>query len=924
MSEGIKSANVRAIGGERRVLFVGMAGLFMTAMCSGDVVLVDFAKAGHGWHAANHVANAEQTETGYAFDQTGGDPWCVGRFLTLPPRAPDEKYLHLELEVAPANTESTFQLFWHRPKEEFSEEQSFRLQPSGGSPHALFGATVLADQFKTNALMFRIDPPGRSPEMTRVEFRALRARYEKPEWTPAFKAPSPLSLPADALTISGDGWVLRHDRTRMGAFSLSGAGKTWAEGYPNEPFVIQGADGAPETLDWTKGRFQAQIADDGTRLDASVALKDASGRVWTWSRTFARDGADLRIRTRLAADSSAKVYHVPYLTLFVDRASRGHKGQALLPGIEYLADEPSSSEKEMRGPMANRLIPSPHMLCYPMMVLTDATRWLAVEWSRPSGAAQPFGPVFDTPDRLFGSGGHLMALWAPAVGQHRRDGDTSVLSAVPFSSGEVEAVMSFGTGGAVTDALEARLPLENLPPPPALARERCCDVLARGWLDSAIREGAGCRHALGASWKFLKASDAPAMMMWLAATTPNAADARRLDAAAQATVASFPEGSTARQGWGHYVSHVSRPAAPLVYGDPLAYSASFTRTARALAREIPEGKRTWKPKVAGPNDFGSTLGADHCNGLTASTAVAMLTGATWSGDEMLVTNALSILDKMTAIYGRDVPRGAQSWEMPLHTPDILASGKLVGCYVKGYLLSGDPRYLERARYWAMTGLTMIYLLDPPTDLDGAVGRYATIGVMGATNWGGVNWVGRPVQWCGLVYAASLTDLAEIETDPAKAALWRRLACGITASGVDQSYLPTDGDKVGLLPDSFQLVTQKREPPPINPGTVQENVSDFIGLPYYRVARAAPGTCHALVHAPGRVVARRPGKGELARVDITGWPRRPYRVAFTRLPKPRAVLLDGNPVPFEYADGVMAVRIQPAASAVTITVEGEVL
>ncbi|MBQ6341308.1 MAG: hypothetical protein IJI36_19390 [Kiritimatiellae bacterium] len=893
------------------------------AYAAGDpamAVLVDFSKPGHGWHAAHHVANAVQTETGYAFDQTGGDPWCVGPLLALPHRASGAKYLRVELEVAPVKTESSFQLFWHRPKEEFVEERSFRLQPSGNPPHTVFEAVVTADQFATNALALRIDPPGRTPDMTRVEFRKLRVRYEAPEWTPTFKAPPPLSLPADALVLKGDGWQLRHDRTRMGAFALSSGEKVWAEGNPNEPFVIQGADGAPETLDWVKGRFQAQVDGEGTRIDASVTLKDASGRGWTWTRTFVRDGADLRIRTRLAADRPAQVYHVPYLTLFADRTSRGRKGQALLPGIEYLADEPSSSEKEMRGPMANRLIPSSHMLCYPMMVLTDATRWLAVEWLRPAGAVQPFGPVFDTPDRLFGSGGHLMALWAPAVGPHRRDSDTCVLTAAPFTSGEAEAVVSLGAGGAVTDALAARLPLAKFPPPPVLTAEKSCDVLARGWLDSGIREGTGCRHALGAGWKPLKASDVPALMMWLAATTPNAADAARLDTGAQAMIDSFPEGSSARQGWGTYVSHISRPAAPLVYGDPLAYSASFTRTARALARELAGGKITWKPKVAGPDDFGSTLGADHCNGLTAGRAVAMLTGATWSGDETLVTNALAVLDKMTALYGQDVPRGAQSWEMPLHTPDILASGKLVGCYVKGFILSGNPLYLERARYWAMTGLTMVYLQDPPTDVEKPIGRYATIGVMGATNWGGVNWIGRPVQWCGLVYAAALSELAEVESDPGKAALWRTLARGITASGVDQCYGADDGDKVGLLPDSFQPATQKREPVPINPGTVQENVSDFIGLPYYRVARAVPGVCRTLVHAPGRVTARSVGKDEQARIDVEGWPKRPYRVAFTRLRKPRAVTVDGKSVSFDYADGVVAVRVQPAAGAVTIVVE----
>jgi hypothetical protein len=85
--------------------------------------------------------------------------------------------------------------------------------------------------------------------------------------------------------------------------------------------------------------------------------------------------------------------------------------------------------------------------------------------------------------------------------------------------------------------------------------------------------------------------------------------------------------------------------------------------------------------------------------------------------------------------------------MPLHTPDIVASARLVRCYVLGYVLSGRQAYLEQARYWAWTGMTMLYLAPP---VAGEVGLYATIGVIGATDWVAPNWIGQPVQWCGLV------------------------------------------------------------------------------------------------------------------------------------------------------------------------------
>jgi len=896
--------------------FLGMVALAASAAMAQE--LVDFSRAGHNWNAMNHMANPRQTATGYAFDVTGADPWCVAKgTYAIPEPPPGAAYLRIELETAPIADPRSFQIFWHPQKKWFNELESARLAPVGSAPYTKFAAELPVGFIGPEKMALRIDPPGKKDTFTSVEYRRLRASYVSAEWTPSFSAPPPIAI-ANPLVLSGKGWELRHDRARMGAFAFVANGKTWAEGYPNEPFVVQGAQGKPETLDWTKGA--AKVQSIGSRIEACATMKDSAGRTWTWSRTFAAAGATLNVRTAVAVDRPARVYHVPYMTLFVDRASNGHKTQSLLPGIEYLADEPSSNEKELRGPQANRLIPATHKFCYPMMALTDSSSWFALEWANPNGVEWPFAPVFDTPDRQFKSGGHLFALWAPGIGAARRESDTRLFAAVPFTSGAVETMLSSGAGGDVVDVLTARYPLKKLPPTPALEAGKACDVLARGWLESGIREGAqGCRHALGSRWHPNRVSDVPALMLWLASATPDADKAARLTAAANEMIAAMPEKSAERKGWGGSVSHVRRPAAPLVFGDPIAYAISAGGTAKGIARQLASGKRIWRKPDDKKPDYGETLGTDHCNGYTAMSASGMLGCALWTGDEGLIAETLAVLDKFTEIYGNDVPRGAQPWEMPLHTPDILASGHLVACYVRGYLLSGKPRYLERARYWARTGMTMIYFVDPPTDVPNPIGRYATIGVMGATNWASPNWIGLPVQWCGLVYAAALVDLAEIEPDDELAALWHHLAKGITASGVDQSYLPSDGDKVGLLPDSFAPVQQERREPPINPGTVQENVSNFVGLPYYRVIRAVPGG-KTLLHVPGRATARPPQAGEFVRVEIAGWPKAPYKVFFSRVQKPSAVKADGQAVPFRFFGNVMTVDLQPSAKPVLLTLE----
>ena len=66
-------------------LSLAVAALAAGAVLSGE--LVDFSRAGHGWRAMNHVANIRQAATGYAFDVTDVDPWCVsGAAYEIPAR----------------------------------------------------------------------------------------------------------------------------------------------------------------------------------------------------------------------------------------------------------------------------------------------------------------------------------------------------------------------------------------------------------------------------------------------------------------------------------------------------------------------------------------------------------------------------------------------------------------------------------------------------------------------------------------------------------------------------------------------------------------------------------------------------------------------------------------------------------------------
>ena len=184
---------------------------------------------------------------------------------------------------------------------------------------------------------------------------------------------------------------------------------------------------------------------------------------------------------------------------------------------------------------------------------------------------------------------------------------------------------------------------------------------------------------------------------------------------------------------------------------------------------------------------------------------------------------LSLLDRILALYENTVPRGAQTWEVPLHTPDILASAYMLKCCMLGYEMTGNGEYLEKAEYWAWTGVPFVYLVSPTS---GAIGEYATTPVLGATNWEAPVWIGLPVQWCGLVYRTWLHALAKYKPDGP----WEQIARGITLTGLNMSWPESDGERQGLLPDIFNLDSQHRDGPAINPGTVQAGLPEAFGLP----------------------------------------------------------------------------------------------
>jgi hypothetical protein len=719
---------------------------------------------------------------------------------------------------------------------------------------------------------------------------------------PHWPKPQLVSLPSDALSIRSRDLELTHAPDGLGKFVVRVGGQVIAIGQ-NRPLVGYVKAGELRWFGPTEVTNRNCLVRAATNtIRVNLEAEDLDHGHWLFEQVFTPGvvPGSLDVESAVSVDQDRAVAFLPMLTLFPGVGSFGEaKGQALLPGLEYLENEPSSSEADVVGPAARRQVPDNLKLTFPLMAIQHQGRFLALTWQM-----HPyFSAVFDSPDRLFGSGGHVMGLLFPGSnGTDRQEGNLLPKVCGSLAARQrlrLRATLLGGSGKSVAAAVEHYVSLRGLPaipPPPEL--QQYVSAAAGSWLDSKIRSGNLFHHAIaGGHFPAAPAADAGLWMDWLASRTQDAALTSRLVGLATNALASVPPDALNFSG----VGHVRYPAAALVYGHiPENITKAEAHARELLNRFDAEGAVRYHPSPGGP-DYARTHCTNEANGLTSRVVQDLLETAAFSGNRELLEQALQHLRGMQK-FANGVPRGAQTWECPLHTPDILASAQMVRAYTLGYELSGDPEFLKEARYWAWTGVPFVYLVNPAGQ---PVGLYTTIAVYGATQWRAPVWMGLPVQWCGLVYADALYRL--VRHDPTGP--WKRLADGITVSGMQQAWPEGEPELRGLLPDSFVLREQKRNGPAINPATTQACAAQFFSAPVYDF-----WSCRRLgllIHAPGQIlnVAERQGRVSF---DVKPWVNRPCYVLVNGLKEPPALIINGKkvqaPDAHQFWEGRLLVRI----------------
>ena len=805
----------------------------------------DFANGPQGWVGNHDVKDLTWSRTGLSFRSTGVDPWIEGPAIDLP----GDRLTRVTVRMRSA-ADSSGELFYGPY---FRAGDSVRFIVKNDNFWHDY-ELVIMDKLGAGT-RFRLDPATTAGEIgvasITVETLAL------PDDPPYQRPSRPEQMQGRVAQIESGSLKISYFGGGIGDLVAEVAGQEMASAYDRELLGVL----CDDTVEWLDLKNASVSVGDEGCIDLLAQLADSRGGVWQIRRTLRPGPVDgtAVVDAQVQVNEDREIVCLPWLTLFPGLGTFGSsKNQGLFAGLEYLEDEPSSSEADITTVERVRRVPDPTKVTFPLMAIAAEGRYIGLIWE----PSEWVGPLFDSPDTIFGSDAHVMGLTGPAVGKRRFENGLVAHTPIQLMANTPLAARMWivaGEGATVVPAVQQYVRLRGLPPVPQIegGLPEAARLLAHGWLDSAIREGGLFRHAVWADlFAAGPAPDAAMFMDWLAASLDDD-DAEligELSVVRDLALAEVPSNRHFDGG----VSHVRPPTPSLLFGDVAAYvERRHSAAQNAITNFDPCGVKVYRP---GTVDYGKTHFANHANGYGADDLVTALEGATLRADGQWIEAALELLDQQTLLYANTVPRGAQTWEIPLHTPDILASGLLVKAYTLGYLISGREDYLEQARYWAWTGVPFVYLANPTV---GAVGPYATIPVLGATGWQGL-WFGRPVQWCGLVYASALCQLSEYDPQGP----WRQIASGITAAGLQMAWPVDDADRQGLLPDFFLLESQHRDGPAINPGTTQAHVPElFDAGAIYDVRRLPEAGC--FVHAPCRI-REIVEEGEVISFTLDGW------------------------------------------------------
>ena len=547
----------------------------------------------------------------------------------------------------------------------------------------------------------------------------------------------------------------------------------------------------------------------------SDEIDDTAGGKWSFESRFTLSAEGNRIKTayRLSCDQNRQLIHFQGPTIHAGEKNFGSsKSSALFPGLEFLEeDEFSSSMRDCVAPIHNRLAPHPYKITIPLMAVEHKNTLVGLIWNglqRWDHRHQQPSAVFSSPNSYQKQNNHLMGLFAPTTAKWVPENTLYATAPYPLAAKDrlsLRAEIVLDGQSTLLDIVDHWIDAFGFPRiqnPPREDLEEL--VLSRHALMKTVwdSEKEQSQHCVG--WP---SSNMPgfATLLWydyLVTQDPTAKE-RALQIVQNIVKVSGSEGLISESG-----CHILKWELPFYQGGLLpAMDQLRLQSQELMANQSDDGSWGFQPSSEKIQTLGragqSVLGTEAVN------AYKLLKYARIANDQVSLSAGLNALAFMEQFK---IPRGAQSWECPIHHPDILAAAYAVGAGVEAYLITQEEAFLEQASYWAKSGLPFLYFWYLP---DRPAMQFASIPVFG-TSFHTRPWFGVPVQWCGLVYAYFLQHLAP-HTDP----FWQQVAEGILVSAMRQQW--TEGELKGTYPDFLDNFCLDRKGPHLNPENILVNM-----------------------------------------------------------------------------------------------------
>jgi len=562
---------------------------------------------------------------------------------------------------------------------------------------------------------------------------------------------------------------------------------------------------------------------DTAGIEFKGSTDDGAGARWSYKFVFSIANDDrIKVVYEAIPDNNGLLVHLQGPMLYAGEGSFGaKKNDGLFCGLEWLVgDERSSSNLDMHDPdYYIRYVPHGNKPTIPFMAVSEDSCAIALMWDalqKWDGKNIRPAAVYASPNFLDGQENHLMGLFLPSVIEYLGQNNLEAIeNPYPFKKGVPLKIESYIVAAAPVkgsiDCLKRWFDTFGVTDPAPLPRGNYIKEIEfsmRAYLESLWIESEKQWWTSKGGGQMSQKGIPPSFAFQL-----KMASVMTKDEGLRKKYLEMVERTMKLGGF----STVWGEDAGFTWANPAASILGFGGQAGShLDSMWEDGSWRFRTYIGTTFPFKgydySLLGPDKAAevGTCARKAYEVLRYVRMTGDMEVFNTVKKSLEFMKQF---NVPRAAQVWECPVHSPDILASADAIDAYIEAYRFTGEKQYLDEAIRWAWTGLPFVYFWNEPGHY---MMRYASIAIFGGS-WYSGSWIGQPVQWNGLRYAYAILKLADYD----KTFPWKKIGEGITISAMYQQ--DEEGPNVALWPDNFSTANWSKCGWVFEPGMILKNV-----------------------------------------------------------------------------------------------------